>query len=114
MQFLSALEVGVVIKEFALVQVQLHIVVFIWREDRRVKLILSPEQLNIQKFIDQVANYFTVAKVQMFRFTVLGHLHAEFLQVVDHFLEGFTDLAFEVFEVDEYAEFSRLFFVKRH
>ena len=55
-----------------------------------------------------MADDFAVAEVQVFGFAVFGHLDAELFEVVYHFLQGFADLALEVFEVDEYAEFSRL------
>ena len=52
MQFLGAFEVRVVVEEFTLVKVQLHVVVLVWGERRRVELVLATEELNIQKFID--------------------------------------------------------------
>lgn len=53
----------------------------VWWKLGHAKLVLSPEEFHVQKFIDQVADHLTLASLQVFGLTVLRDLTAELAQV---------------------------------
>lgn len=80
----------------------------VWWKLGHAKLVLSPEEFHVQKFIDQVADHLTLASLQVFGLTVLGDLTAELAQVGKHLVNSVLSLEFKVFKVYKNAKFARL------
>lgn len=78
------------------------------REDRLMKLVVSSIELNVQKFVNYVADCFTVATNQVLRLYSLRTLGTELFKVSDELGERICQVAFEVFKWYEYAKFLRL------
>ena len=78
------------------------------REDRLMKLVVSSIELNVKKFVNYVADCFTVATNQVLRLYSLRTLGTELFKVSDEFGERICQVAFEVFKWYEYAKFLRL------
>ena len=62
-------------------------------------------ELQINKFINQLANNFAMPLSEGLNFDIFDIWEAEILQVFDHLSHGVIDLTLEVFEIDEYPLF---------
>ncbi len=102
-QLLRAVQVRVVFEQRGVVVLQKSCV-FLRLKLGREKLVLAPEQLHVEQFIDQVADDFAVAEVQVLGLAVARHADPELAQVVDQLRERLADAALEVPEVDKNAE----------
>ena len=85
--------------------VQLGRFIKLLREDWRVKLILTPIQLHIQKLVNYMANFFTVAKCEGFWLDIASRLTAKLFQVSRQLVECVHSVSMIIFEVDKYSHF---------
>ena len=74
-------------------------------EDGLVELVLSPVQLNVEQLVNDVADLFSVARLQRLGLHVARGLAPELLQVVQQFCQCFHCVPMIVFEVDKYSQF---------
>lgn len=72
-------------------------------EDGRVELILPPIELNVEQFVNDMANLFAVALGESLWLDGADGLTAELLKVTDHLGEGVDGVSIVVFEVDKNA-----------
>lgn len=73
-------------------------------EDWRFEFKLTPIELNVDEFINKLANYLSVPRSKSFDFNVFNVGKPKLLQVANHFVESFLSLAFEVLVINEDAK----------
>jgi len=73
-----------------------------------VELIVSAVQLNVQQFINDVANCLPVARNEVFRFACFGALCSEFFQVCQKLGQCVSQISLEVSKGYKNAKFFRL------
>lgn len=101
-EFLRPVQIDVVCSAFVVA------LIVVWWEHGFMELIVSAVQLNVQQFIDDVADCLPVARDEVFRFACFCALRSEFLEVCQKLGQCVSQISLEVSKGYKNAKFFRL------